>query len=236
MRGGAAEGHGLVVVVPVLDEAEGLRARLLALQPLRDGGARVVVVDGGSRDASVAIAEAHADLVLTSPRGRATQMNAGAAALECRSLLFLHADTALPEGADRLVCAALASGHRWGRFDVRLDSARPAYRVIERLINLRSRLSGIATGDQAIFVDAAAFHAVGGYPDLALMEDIALSKRLKQLGRPACLHAVVVTSARRWQRFGVWRTVWLMWRLRAAFALGADPARLARSYRVGADG
>jgi rSAM/selenodomain-associated transferase 2 len=227
---------GLVVVVPVLDEAEGLRERLRALQPLRERGVRVVVVDGGSADASVSIAEGHADLVLTAMRGRAAQMNAGAAALDCRSLLFLHADTALPADADRLVDAALSSGHRWGRFDVRLDSPRPVFRVIERLINLRSRLSGIATGDQALFVDAASFRAVGGFANLALMEDIALSTRLRQLGRPACLRAVVVTSARRWERFGVCRTVWLMWRLRAAYALGADPARLARAYRTGADG
>ena len=245
MPGDAAERRGmdgatpsaeLVIVMPVLDEAAGLRARLLALRPLRERGVRVVVVDGGSADDSVAIAEADADLVLRAPRGRATQMNAGAAALDGRSLLFLHADTALPVDADRQVLAALREGAMWGRFDVRIDSPRPVFRVIERLISLRSRLSGIATGDQAIFVDAAAFRAVGGFPNLLLMEDIALSKRLKQSGRPACLRATVVTSARRWERFGVWRTVWLMWRLRAAYAFGADPARLARAYRVGADG
>lgn len=232
---GASSSNDLVVVVPVLDEAAGLGDRLRALQPLRGRGTRVVVVDGGSEDDSVAIAEAHADLVLTAPRGRAVQMNAGAAALECHSLLFLHADTALPADADRLVRAALGEQRLWGRFDVRLDSPRPVFRIIERLINLRSRLSGIATGDQAIFVDAASFRAVGGFPDQALMEDIALSKRLKKLSRPVCLRAAAVTSARRWQRFGVWRTVWLMWRLRAAYALGADPGRLARAYRSGAD-
>ncbi len=221
--------------MPVLDEAAGLATRLLALQPLRERGVRVVVVDGGSADDSVAIARRHADLVLQAPRGRAAQMNAGAAALDCRSLLFLHADTALPVDADRLVEAALGKGPVWGRFDVRLDSPRPVFRIVERLMNLRSRLSGIATGDQAIFVDAASFRAVGGFPPLALMEDIALSKQLKRSSRPACLRAVVVTSARRWERFGVWRTVWLMWRLRAAYALGADTARLERAYRPPVD-
>ncbi|MEO6363506.1 MAG: TIGR04283 family arsenosugar biosynthesis glycosyltransferase [Caldimonas sp.] len=233
---GAAPSNDLVVVVPVLDEAAGLGDRLFALQPLRERGVRVVVVDGGSADASVAIAEAGADRVLRTSRGRAAQMNAGAAAVECRVLLFLHADTALPVDADRDVLAALGNGHLWGRFDVRLDNPRPVFRVIERLMNLRSRLSGIATGDQAMFVDATAFRAVGGFANLPLMEDVALSKRLRRLGRPACLHATVVTSARRWQQFGVWRTIWLMWRLRAAYALGADPDRLARAYRVGADG
>ncbi len=225
----------IVIVMPVLDEASGLPARLLALQPLRARGVRVVVVDGGSGDESVAVACAHADLVLRAPRGRAAQMNAGAAAFAGGTLLFLHADTALPDEADRLVQEALGGTRVWGRFDVRIDGTRPAFRIIERLINLRSRLSGIATGDQAIFVDAAAFRAVGGFPSLALMEDVSLSKRLKRLSRPACLRAVVVTSARRWERFGVWRTVWLMWRLRVAYAFGADPARLARAYQAHSD-
>lgn len=231
-----ASSHDIVIVMPVLDEAPRLPPRLLALQPLRARGVRLVVVDGGSVDESAAIAAAHADLVLHAPRGRAAQMNAGAAALECRVLLFLHADTWLPEAADRLVVAALSVDRVWGRFDVRLDDARLVFRLIESMMNVRSRLSGIATGDQAIFVDAASYRAVGGFPSQALMEDVAISKRLKRLSRPACLRARVVTSARRWERFGVWRTVWLMWRLRAAYALGADPERLARAYQVRADG
>ncbi len=220
----------LAVVMPVLDEAATLAARLEALAPLRARGARLVVVDGGSADATFAVARAHADLALVAPRGRASQMNAGAAACaDAAALLFLHADTALPERADALVAAALAR-HAWGRFDVRLDSDRPLLRLVARLVNLRSRWSGIATGDQALFVRSDVFRAAGGFPELPLMEDIALSRRLGHHGPPACLRERVVTSARRWERHGAWRTIWLMWRLRAAYFLGADPARLAVRY------
>jgi rSAM/selenodomain-associated transferase 2 len=190
----------------------------------------VVVVDGGSTDQTLQIAREHADLALLAPRGRASQMNAGAAAGPARVLLFLHADTRLPEQADALVQRALRHGHGWGRFDVRLDSTRPMLRLVARLMNLRSRLTGIATGDQALFVRYEVFRAVGGFPDLPLMEDISLCRRLKRHGPPACLRERVVTSARRWERHGVWRTIWLMWRLRAAYVLGADPARLAEQY------
>lgn len=220
---------GLCIVVPALDEALQIVGRLQALQPLREAGARVVVVDGGSRDDTAALAERHADRVLAAPRGRASQMNAGAAACAGRMLLFLHADTRLPAGADALVARALAE-RTWGRFDVRIDGAHPMLRVVERMINLRSRLTGIATGDQAIFVRRGVFEAAGGFPDLPLMEDVALSRRLKSHGRPACLRQTVLTSGRRWERHGVLRTILLMWRLRLAYFLGADPKRLAVRY------
>ena len=145
-------------------------------------------------------------------------------------LLFLHADTALPEHADRCIRQALHSGAVWGRFDVRIDSPRPVFRLVETLMNLRSRWSGVATGDQAVFVRRSAFEAVGGFEDIALMEDIALSRALSRLSRPACLRQRVTTSARRWEQHGVWRTVLLMWRLRAAYFWGADPAQLALRY------
>ena len=145
-------------------------------------------------------------------------------------LLFLHADTALPENADHCIRQVLQSGAVWGRFDVRIDSPRPVFRLIETLMNLRSRWSGVATGDQAVFVRRSAFEAVGGFEDIALMEDIALSCALLRLSRPACLRQRVTTSARRWEKQGVWRTVLLMWRLRAAYFFGADPARLALRY------
>ena len=146
------------------------------------------------------------------------------------TLLFLHADTTLPEHADRYIQQALQGSAVWGRFDVHIDSPRPVFRVIERLMNLRSRWSGVATGDQALFVRRTAFEAVGGFEDIALMEDIALSRALLRLSRPACLRQHVTTSARRWEQHGVWRTVLLMWQLRAAYFFGADPARLARQY------
>ena len=205
----------LCIVVPVLDEAETLAPRLRAMQPLRRRGVRLVVVDGGSRDGTLAIAREHADLVLNAPRGRAAQMNAGAAACPAEVLLFLHADTELPEQADALVRRATLRPQAWGRFDVRIDSPRPLLRLVATMMNLRSRWTGITTGDQALFVRHDLFRQIGGFPDLALMEDIAISRRLKRHGRPLCLTACVTTSARRWERHGVWRTIVLMWRLRA---------------------
>lgn len=222
----------LCIVVPVLDEAERLGDDLRALQPLRNRGASVVVVDGGSNDGSVSIARSQADLVVTAPRGRAAQMNAGAAACSSRVLLFLHADTRLPDDADAVVRRATAD-HAWGRFDVRIDSPRLLLRIVGLAMNWRSRVTGIATGDQALFVRREVFDAAGGFPNVALMEDVALSRRLKRFGSPACLRERVTTSARRWERHGPWRTIWLMWRLRAAYALGADPARLAILYGYG---
>jgi rSAM/selenodomain-associated transferase 2 len=220
----------LCIVVPVLDEASNLAAFLGALQPLRQRGARVVVVDGGSADDSLAIARHLADIAFIAPQGRARQMNAGAAACRADLLLFLHADTRLPHDADVLLRRALQGPRDWGRFDVAIDSPRPVLRVVEALMNLRSRWTGIATGDQAIFVRKHLFDQIGGFPDQPLMEDVALSTRLKRLGPPACLCERVTTSARRWERHGPWRTILLMWRLRAAYFLGADPAKLALRY------
>jgi rSAM/selenodomain-associated transferase 2 len=217
-------------VIPVLDEAQTLAPRLQALRGFRQRGARVVVVDGGSQDDTLAIARAHADLALLAPRGRASQMNAGAAACPADVLLFLHADTTLPESADVLVRRATLGPFAWGRFDVRIDSPQPLLRVVSALMNLRSRRTGIATGDQALFVRHDLFRRIGGFPDLPLMEDIAISRTLKAQGPPACLREHVTTSARRWERHGAWRTIFLMWRMRAAYFFGADPRQLAIRY------
>jgi rSAM/selenodomain-associated transferase 2 len=221
----------LSIVIPVLDEAAGIGAALAALAPLRRRGAEVIVVDGGSRDRTLDIAAPLADRVLTAPRGRGVQMNAGARAARGRVLLFLHADTRLPLQADTLIREGLARTQRlWGRFDATINGNNVLLAVIAALMNLRSRLTGVATGDQAIFVARDAFERTGGYPDIALMEDIALCTRLKRLGRPLCLRQRVVTSGRRWTRNGIARTIWLMWRLRLLFFLGAEPATLARRY------
>lgn len=223
----------LAIVVPVLDEADQVAVRLQALAPLRARGARVIVVDGGSHDGTAARAAALADRLLVAPRGRSSQMNAGAraaAAAGADTLLFLHADTRLPDDADALIGSALRSGADWGRFDVRIDGRHPLLPMVAVMMNRRSRLSGIATGDQAVFVRRRLFEAVGGFPEQALMEDIALSARLLQVSRPACLRQTVTTSGRRWDRHGLWRTMVLMWRLRAAYALGADPHALALRY------
>lgn len=218
------------VIIPALNEAGHIAATLAPLQPLRQRGHEVIVVDGGSSDATATRAQPLADRVLTATRGRARQMNAGAQAAHGEVLWFLHADTLAPADADRLLRDALA-GHAWGRFDVRLSGHQPLLRMVERLMNLRSCLSGIATGDQGLFVRRDAFAAAGGFPDQPLMEDIALSRRLKRIGRPHCLRTPLVTSSRRWEERGILRTILLMWRLRLLYALGADPAHLARLYR-----
>ena len=220
----------LSVIVPMLNEAAGIGAFLDALAPLRAQGAELIVVDGGSSDGSVAAAQGKADAVLNGPRGRARQMNHGAAHARGAALLFLHADTRLPPGALAAVQQALAR-RAWGRFDVRIEGRSAMLPVVAALMNLRSRLSGIATGDQALFVRREAFDAVRGFPDQPLMEDIALSHRLRALGRPACLRARVATSGRRWDERGAWRTIFLMWRLRWRYWRGEPAARLAEAYR-----
>lgn len=219
----------LSIIVPVLDEAGGIVDALAALAPLRARGAEVVVVDGGSQDGTVELARGRCDRVVAAARGRAAQMNAGAAAARGDILLFLHADTRLPADADRHVREAL-SRRAWGRFDVAIAGGHPLLPLVAALMNRRSRLTGICTGDQALFATRAAFAQAGGFPEIALMEDVAISRRLKRVSRPACLAQRVVTSGRHWERRGVLRTILLMWRLRLAFFLGADPDLLARRY------
>jgi rSAM/selenodomain-associated transferase 2 len=218
----------LSIIMPVLNEAGGIEAALRALVPFRARGVEIIVVDSGSQDGTADLAWPLADHVIAAPRGRAMQMNAGAAAARGDVLLFLHADTHLPNDADRMVLDGLACSKRaWGRFDVRIDGG-PA--LVAVMMNLRSRATGIATGDQAMFVTRDAFARAGGFPSIALMEDIALSARLKRVSRPLCLRTRVITSGRRWRQYGMLRTVLLMWRLRLSYSLGADPQRLARDY------
>jgi len=222
----------LSVVIPALNEAVGILAVLQALAPLAARGTQLLVADGGSVDGTVALAQAGGAQVVPAPRGRALQMNAGAHQATGDLLLFLHADTRLPPDADRLIQQALASGPQvWGRFDVCIEGQPRMLRVIAAFMNWRSRWTGIATGDQALFMTRAAFDAVGGFPAQPLMEDIEMSARLLKLSRPACLRARVVTSGRRWETHGVWRTVLLMWQLRLAYWRGAAPERLAERYR-----
>lgn len=222
----------LAIIIPALDEEAEIAEALTALAPLRARGVETIVVDGGSRDRTVALARPLADQVIETARGRAIQMNAGAAAAKRADvLLFLHADTRLPPGADRLVVEGLArSGRGWGRFDVRIAGRHPLLRVVATLMNVRSRLTGIATGDQAMFVTRDLFDAIGGFPVIPLMEDIALSAQLNRTGRPLCLRPRAVTSGRRWENNGVLPTIVLMWRLRAAYWAGAEPIRLAQRY------
>jgi rSAM/selenodomain-associated transferase 2 len=221
----------LSIIVPVLDEAAGIVTALQALAPLRARGTEIIVVDGGSRDATVALATPLADRIVTSARGRAPQMNSGAAVARGDVLLFLHADTRLPADADRLVREGLAqTQHKWGRFDVTIEGRHPLFPLIAAAMNTRSRLTGITTGDQAMFMTRDAFGAAGGFPAIALMEDITFARHLKRISRPLSLRARVTTSGRRWETRGVLRTVFLMWRLRLMYFLGAKPEALARRY------
>jgi rSAM/selenodomain-associated transferase 2 len=221
----------LSIIVPVLDEGEGIAASLDALARMRALGTEVIVVDGGSRDATVQRARMRADRVISAPRGRALQMNAGAAKAAGDVLLFLHADTRLPADADHVVLKGLQrSGRAWGRFNVRIDGRSPLLLAVGWLMNIRSQLTGIATGDQAIFVRREAFNEIGGFAEIPLMEDIALCKRLKRVSRPLCLPERAVTSGRRWDQHGVLPTILLMWRLRLKYFFGADPKELARQY------
>ena len=221
----------LSIIVPVLNEGEGIAAALDALSDLRSLGSEVIVVDGGSRDATIQRARLRADRVIAAPRGRASQMNAGAAKARGDVLLFLHADTRLPRAAEHVILDGLArSGRVWGRFNVKIEGRSPLLLIVGWLMDVRSRLTGIATGDQAIFVRRDAFESVGGFVEIPLMEDIALSKRLKRVSRPLCVRERVVSSGRRWEQNGVLATILLMWRLRLAFFLGADPKELARQY------
>ncbi len=221
---------GLSIVMPVLDEATGIVARLQSLQSLRREGVELIVVDGGSQDDTVALAGPLADRVVATGRGRGRQMNAGAVCARGTTLLFLHADTALPPDAMSAVRHALAGGAAWGRFDVRIVDGPAGVAVVAWAMNLRSRITGIATGDQAMFCTREAFSAAGGFPEIALMEDIVLSQRLRAISRPACLRQRVETSGRRWAHHGLVRTVLTMWWLRLRFWLGASPDALARAY------
>jgi rSAM/selenodomain-associated transferase 2 len=219
------------IIIPVLNEVASIANSLNALTPLRQAGAEVIVVDGGSTDDTAALAHPLADRIVTAPRGRGSQMNAGAAVAKGGVLLFLHSDTRLPAAADRLISDGLTKSKcAWGRFDIAIEGHHWFLPVIAIMINLRSRLTGIATGDQATFVTRAAFDQVGGFPDIPLMEDVALARKLKTLSRPFCLTERVTTSGRRWEKNGVLRTILLMWRLRLSYYLGADPAKLARRY------
>lgn len=219
------------IIVPTLNEAAGIIGTLQRLQSLRAKGHEVIVVDGGSSDRTASLARPLVDRLLVTQRGRGVQMNAGARIAKGRVLLFLHADTLLPREAENAILAGLARSRRkWGRFNVRLSGRSAWFRVIEWSMNWRSRLTGIATGDQALFVEKDVFAAVGGFPEIPLMEDIVLSRRLKHFSWPLCLTLTVVASSRYWEERGILHTVLLMWSLRLAYFLGVSPERLAQTY------
>lgn len=223
----------LSIIIPVLNEAGIIVSALSRLQSFRAAGHEIIVVDGGSNDSTPVLSEPLANRVISGPRGRACQMNAGAKIATGGILLFLHADTLLPKNSYRLILSGLArTGKKWGRFDVSLSGKHFLFPIIAWLMNLRSRITSIATADQAIFIERGFFEAVRGFPEIDLMEDIALSKILKRAGKPLCLWHRVLTSSRRWERNGILRTVLQMWLQRLAYFLGVNPRHLARCYNT----
>lgn len=221
----------LSIIVPTLNEGGLALACVRRLAGFRAAGHELILVDGGSVDLPQAALKPWVDHLLVAPQGRASQMNQGASVARGEIYWFLHADSQLPEGADRAISEALGENRGWGRFDIRLSGGHPLLRLVECLMNWRSRTSGIATGDQGLFMHRSLFEQVGGYPDQALMEDIEISRRLKRLVRPHCLRERLTTSSRRWECRGILRTILLMWGLRLAYWLGVSPARLAKLYR-----
>jgi rSAM/selenodomain-associated transferase 2 len=219
------------IIIPVLNEAGCIASMLQSLSGYREAGHEVIVVDGGSSDNTMAMAAQRADKVLHGSTGRAVQMNQGIDAADGDVLLFLHADTRLPHDGVSRIISAVEDGYFWGRFNVRLSGAHFVFRIIERMMNLRSCITGVATGDQAIFISRESIDIVGKYPQLPLMEDVALSKSLRQIGWPACIKDHVVTSSRRWEDKGILQTMLLMWRLRLLFFLGVPAEKLAQHYR-----
>lgn len=222
------------IILPILNESETLRRELPRLKQLSQQGCELIFVDGGSRDDSVDQLQAAGMYVVHSESGRAIQMNLGASQAGTEQLVFLHIDTRLPDKAPDLVRTALnatGQGGQWGRFDVCIDGRHPVLKLVGWMMNQRSRLTGIATGDQTLFMQRDLFKRVGGFPQQPLMEDIEMSRRLKQLSRPVCLKDRVYTSGRRWEQSGVWRTIGLMWWLRFAYWRGVSAERLVRLYR-----
>ena len=233
MATAAANGNRLSIIIPVLNEAGRIQAALEPLQTLRQNGHEIIVVDGGSQDATRSLCVPLVDRVLQSPPGRARQMQAGAALASGDILWFLHADSNVPAHADGLICDSLAASNAdWGRFDIALDNEHALLRCVAWFMNQRTRLTGIATGDQGIFIRRPLFERIGGFPDVPLMEDIRISRALKRHGQPSRVKTRLGTSSRRWKKHGIARTILTMWSLRLAHFAGVSPERLARFYSV----
>lgn len=220
------------VIIPTLNEAQTIENFLQALQPIRKQ-CELIVVDGGSIDTTAKIAKSLVDCLIYANKGRAKQMNAGANLASNEVLLFLHADTFLPLDGLKYIANAVEKGFVWGYFDLHLTGTHPLLKIIALMINKRSRITNIATGDQAIFSTKRAFNNVGRYPEIALMEDIALCQQLKKTSKPFCIRAKATSSSRRWQKFGVYKTILLMWWLRTCYCFGMSPTKLSSLYARG---
>ncbi|MEI6267361.1 MAG: TIGR04283 family arsenosugar biosynthesis glycosyltransferase [Methylococcaceae bacterium] len=220
------------IIIPTLNEEKSIQSCLLALQSLRND-CELIIVDGDSSDNTRLLAAPLVDKVILSAKGRAKQMNNGAKQATGEILIFLHADTCLPENALPLIQEKISHNRQWGRFDIQLSGNLFLLKVIAPMMNWRSRLTGIATGDQVIFVTRQTFEKVGQYPEINLMEDIALCKKLKKISPPICLKDKVISSGRRWEQSGAYKTIFLMWTLRLRYFFGADPKTLDFLYTQG---
>jgi len=233
MAGAAVSTTRISVIIPALNEAGNIVRTLDSLQPMRRRGHEIIVVDGGSDDETLAISRPLTDQLVEATRGRANQMRAGAAVASGAVIWFLHADTVPPGSADRLILNELVQpDSRWGFFNVLFPGDSLMLKVVALLMNLRARITGIATGDQGIFITRVLYEKIGGIPAIPLMEDIALSRTLKRYTRPAVIRKKLVSSPRRWEKHGVTKTILMMWGLRLAYFIGVDPARLAKYYAV----
>jgi len=218
------------IIIPTLNEESAMQTLLKQLQVHRQQGHEVIVVDGRSTDKTVSISKMLSDKVISSEPGRAMQMNSGASQAKYNVFWFLHADTLIPENSIEDIQQALTISE-WGWFNIKLSGTNILFRLIERMINLRSCFSGVATGDQGIFVKRKTFESANGYPNIPLMEDVALSKKLNKTSKPFCLKESLITSSRRWEQKGIMSTVLLMWRLRFLYWLGVSPDKLATQYK-----
>ena len=217
------------IIIPVLNEALGIKEQLEKLRAIIPHGCEIIIVDGGSHDATLSIAQPLADKVVVAPeRGRATQMNTGAALATGNTLLFLHSDTRLPDN----FIDSIDPLHEqcWGFFRVKLNSRQWPFRIIEAMMNLRSQLTDVATGDQCLFVTRQFFTEMNGFDAIPIMEDVAFCKRVRQHCSPLIVDNYAITSARRWKKYGIFRTVLLMWQLRLEYFLGVSPERLVKRY------
>jgi len=217
------------IIIPTLNESDTLAITLKPLQAFRPTQIEIIVVDGGSHDDTISIASTLADKIFSTNKGRARQMNAGTGQATGEVLLYLHADTQLPGNAISLIEQHALPG-QWGRFDVQLNSPRWLLRVNAWLMNYRSCLTGIVTGDQGLFVHRTMFEEIGGFPDIPLMEDIAISKKLKRYNRPICLKSRITVNTRYWEQHGVWHSIFRMWGIRLAYFLGIPAEHLVKKY------